>query len=165
MMRFLVLSLLMVFSCPHLLSQERAEGNPKPGPFFQSFLMNIAEDGRTTPDTFELWQITGELSGPLPTCSLDVVNFSVGDFTDVHVFPHVARSVTEVFPGVYRIELEGRANLLEMVIEFSNDGSQIVNISGSMRVGTRLQSVRVFQVDRASESRILPRLRNPSYVR
>jgi hypothetical protein len=119
--------------------------------FTGSFLMTVAEDGENTLDNFEIWEVSGNFQGHGRSCSIQAASFIVSDATRVYLWNHGAKTITEVRPGIYRIEMNGRLSSfsgLEVVIEFSRDGSRIVDISGSMRSGTKGQSVRVFHVDR-----------------
>ena len=137
----------------------------KPAPIFQSFLMNVAEDGKEQNDWFELGEISCEFARPKPTCPLRVASFIASDVTRVNLWSHTAHRVTEIRPNVFKVEMNGRLNPsagLEIIVEFDSGRTRIVEITGSMRSGSRNQSTVTFRVDRRRESRSLPPLRNPS---
>lgn len=132
----------------------------------ESFLMTVAEDGKNIPDNFEVWEISCDLGEQ--SCSIKVASFLVSDLTRVYLWNHEAKTITEVRPGIYGIEMNGRSSSfsgLEVVIEISGDGSRILDVSGSMRIGVKGQSVRVFHVDRKTQSKRIPPLNNPSWLR
>ena len=141
-------------------SPQRIESGAKP------LMMTVAEDGHVTLDNFEIWDVSCTLRKPQPSCSILAASFITSDETRVFLWQHVARKVIEVEPRIFRVEMNGRLNPfsgLDVVIEMSSDGSSIANVSGSMRSGSKGQSVSVFQVDRKSVNRRLPPLRNFSW--
>jgi hypothetical protein len=161
----LVVALLLPFSL--VTGQSSVQQRRNPGPVFQSLLMNVAEDGKETSDNFEIWEVGGHLGGPKSSCSIRVASFLLEHSTRVYLWNHEAERITEVRPGIFKVELNGRMSSfsgLEVIIEFNKDRSEIINLSGSMRSGTGGQSVRVFHVDRKTETRRLPPLRNPSWA-
>jgi hypothetical protein len=138
----------------------------KPPAILQSFLMTVAEDGKEQTDWFELWEVSGEFNGAKPFCSIQVASFSADAVTRVNLWNHTSQRVTEIRPNVFKVEMNGRVNPsggLEVIVEFNRDRTRIVEMNGSMRSGSRGQSAVVFHVDRKSETRRLPPLRNPSW--
>jgi len=141
-------------------SAQRLESRAEP------FMMTVAEDGHVTPDSFEIWDVSCTLRKAQPSCLILAASFVTDDETAVFLWQHVSRKVIEVRRGIFRVEMNGRLNPfsgLDVVIEMSSDRSRIANISGSMRSGSKGQSVVVFQVDRKSVNRRLPPLRNHSW--
>ncbi len=139
---------------------------PKPASIFQSFVMTVSEDGKEQADWFELWELTGEFGSRTPTCSIQVASFVLDDETRVHLWSHKAQRVTEARPGIFRVEMSGRLNPssdVEVIIEINEDRTRVIEMSASMRSGSRGQSVVTFRVDRNNETRKLPPLRNPSW--
>jgi len=129
--------------------------------------MNVADDGRKSKDHFEIWEVVVDFSSSKLSCTIQVASFLVSDSTRVYLWKHESQSIEEVRPGIFKVLLSGRLNPfsgLEVVVELNKGRSHIVNVSGSMRSGTRGQSVLVFQVDRETETRRLPPLRNPSWL-
>ena len=167
MKAILILVVLLLSSLDLVSGQDKSQQARHPGPVFQSFFMNVAEDSRETPDNFELWEVVGDFGGSKSSCSIQVASFLLQDSTRVYPWNHEAQRITEIRPGIFKVELNGRMNSfsgLEVIIEFNKDRSQILDVNGSMRSGTKGQSVRVFQVDRKTETRRLPPLRNPSWL-
>jgi len=76
----------------------------KPAPIFQSFLMNVAEDGKEQNDWFELGEISCEFARPKPTCPLRVASFIASDVTRVNLWSHTALRVTEIRPNVFKLK-------------------------------------------------------------
>ena len=158
--------ILLIGVWPALLIAE-AQQSSKPAPILQSFVMTVAEDGKELTDQFELWEVSGEFSGGTSSCSIRVASFIAKGVTHVFLWNHTAQRVTEIRPGIFKLEMGGRLNEfsgLEVVVEFNQDRTRIVEMSASMRSGTRGQSIVVFRVDRKSETRRLPPLRNPSWL-
>ena len=157
----------LIWSYLVLTAQTLPVQSQQPEPLFQSFLMTVAEDGKEIRDHFEIWEVSGDFSGSRPSCLIQAASFIVSDESRVNIWSHEAQRITHVRPGIFKVEMTGRLNPfsgLEVVIEFSKSRQRITNISGSMRSGTRGQSVRVFHVDRKNENRPLPPLRNPSWL-
>jgi len=149
-----------------LFAHSNAPEGQRPGPFFQSFLMRVTEDGKEINDWFEIWEVSGDFSTDKTSCSIQAAAFTLSEETRVNIWSHRARAVVEFLPRRFRIDMNGRLNPaseLQVVIEFGAGHSRIVNISGTMRSGTKGQSVLAFHVDRKSENRRVPPLRNPSW--
>lgn len=133
----------------------------------QSFMMSEIEDGKLIKDQFEIWTVTANLRGNDPHCVIQVTDF-LFDENETHAFNwlHTSKKITEILPGIFKIELNGRLNPfsgLEVVIEISSDTAKIVDMSGNMRVGSKGQSVLVFQIDRDNKNRRIPPIYNPSW--
>lgn len=133
----------------------------------QSFMMREIEDGRLVKDLFEIWTVTANLRGNNPHCVIQVTSFVVvGNMTHVFNWLHTSKKITEILPGIFKIELNGRLNPfsgLEVVIEISSDTAKITDMSGNMRVGSKGQSIGVFQIDRDNKNRRIPPIYNPSW--
>jgi hypothetical protein len=139
----------------------------KPTSIFQSFVMNVTEDGKDQSDWFELWEVSGEFVGRTTSCSIRVASFTVTDKTHVHLWNHLSQRVTEVRPGIFRVEMNGRLNAfsdLDVVVELNPDRTRVIEMSGSMRSGSRGQSVLTFRIDRNNQTRKLLPLYNPSWL-
>ena len=163
-MKTVALLLLAAWAVPLMSQSQRS--SPQPAPILQSFLMTVAEDGKEQADWFELWEVSSAFSGAKPSCSIQVASFVASDVTRVNLWSHTSQRVSEVRPNIFKVEMNGRLNPLgglEVIVEFNRDRTRIVEMNGSMRSGSRGQSVVVFRVDRKSESRRLPALRNPSW--
>jgi hypothetical protein len=148
----------------NLTGQERSV---RPSSFEQRFMMQEVEDGEQSKDSFEIWTVSGDFSRTNgSTCKIQATSLTSTD-EETHIFNwlHEGRTITEILPGIFKMGMNGRLNPfsgLEVVIEFSQDRTRIVDLSGSMRAGTRGQSVVVFQVDRDSRNRKIPPVYNPS---
>jgi hypothetical protein len=62
--------------------------------------------------------------------------------------------------------MNGRLNPfsgLEVIVEVNKNRTRIIEMTASMRSGSRGQSVVTFRIDRSNETRKLPPLRNPSW--
>lgn len=133
----------------------------------QSFMMSEIEDGRLIKDSFEIWTVAANLRGNDPHCVIQVTSFLVAE-NEALVFNwlHTSKKITEILPGIFKIELNGRLNPfsgLEVVIEISGDTAKIADMSGNMRIGSKGQSVGVFQIDRDNKNRRIPPIYNPSW--
>ena len=143
-----------------------SQQSSKPTSIFQSFVMTVSEDGKEQADWFELWEISGEFGGRTPTCSIRVASFTAQDVTRVNLWSHTAQRVTEIRPGIFRVEMNGRLNPfsgLEVIVELNRDRTRVIEMTASMRSGSRGQSVVTFRIGRNNETRKLPPLRNPSW--
>ncbi len=156
-MRKLLTSVLALFFCINIAFAESIES---------SFLMTESQDGRQTEDLFEVWSVRANLESPNPTVQIQAASFvTYKGETSLFTWLHESSSVAQVKPDVYKIELNGRLNPfsgLEVVLELSPDRKKIQTISGSMRAGTRGQSVAVFKPDHQTQNKKLL-LTNPSY--
>ena len=143
--------------------------------------MEERQDGKKSESSFELWELrcslpqtaaspTGQHTAPF--CRLFAVSIAWSEkpaTTDAtsHLFSwlHESSRVTEVQPGIYRVEMNGRLSPcsgLDLIVKLNSTRSRIVDLSGSMRAGTQCQSVSEFRPDRQSESRRIPPIWNPS---
>lgn len=156
-MKRIALSVLVILLSTQIVFAELIKG---------SFLMTEFEDGKQTEDLFEIWTIKANLSSTNPAIQIQAASF-VSHAGETRVFPwlHESTQVSQVSPGIYKAELNGRLNPfsgLEVVLELSPGGRKIQTISGSMRAGTRGQSVSVFKPDLKTPNKKI-QLVNPSY--
>ena len=90
----------------------------------------------------------------LPPLSQQLVDLGVPAIGDIK----------EIRPGVFRAECNGRLNPfsgLDVVFEVSRGG--VSTVSGSMRAGSRGQSVSIFKVDHKTQS-LKMNLLNPAWI-
>src|SRR5687767_7086124 len=89
-----------------------AQVTPAPPAVVRAFIMNVAEDGKPSHDSFEVWDINcilTEHSGQRPNCSITAVSLvDLNGETHVSTWRHDAESVREIGRGVLRVELNGR---------------------------------------------------------
>ena len=141
----------------------------KPATLDQSFMMDEVQDGKKIDDGFELWNVVGRFdkANRLSECRIKVVSLLWSENqTHAFVWVHGSQKITDVMPDTYKVEMNGRLNPfsgLDIVIEFNPDRTKIINISGSMRAGTKGQSISVFQINRNSRNRKVPPVYNPSW--
>jgi hypothetical protein len=139
------------------------------------------QDGKKIESSCELWELTCSLphtaafpkgQHTVPFCRLLAVSIGWSEEpattdTTSHLFSwlHESSRVTEVQPGIYRVEMNGRLSPcsgLDLIVKLNSTRSKIVDLTGSMRAGTQCESMSEFRPDRQSESRRIPPIWNPS---
>lgn len=166
-MKAIIVVAVYCLTSANLIGQDRSV---RPGRFGQSFMMQESQDGERVKHGFEMWTVSGEFSAARdPRCTIQVTSLHWLD-EQTHIFNwlHESSKITEIRHGIFKVETNGRLNPfsgLEVVIEFSSDRTQILDVSGSMRAGTKGQSVSIFHVDRDSWNRKVPPVYNPSRKR
>lgn len=166
--QFLILVVVMLIPSAGLKPAE----DSKPGPFAQSFLMTVSEDGKEVPNLFEKWDLFGNFTPGASECELRVASFSEvpeifggGKRTTVDVWSHSAREISEFRPGVYRVEMNGRLNPasgLQLIIGFDGEGTRVISLIGTMRAGRKGEAGLTFSINRKTAMRNLAPIRNPS---
>jgi len=147
-----------------------------PAALIGTFIMNEAEDGVEIGDSFEVWDFLcrfepmppdiEELLGP--SCSMTAVSFATrqGE-TRLSTWRHISGEVSPVATGVFRVQFDGRLGSCSGLDVFIRlDGTLptgVEAIEGSMQVGSRCQSRRVFTLDTKSRSRRVAPLHNSAY--
>jgi hypothetical protein len=137
----------------------------------KAFLMRVAEDGKPSPDYFEVWDTYCLLSASQKLagarCSITAVSFvEIKGVTHLFTWRHDSQSIQEVHPGVFRIEMNGRwsdCSGLQVIIRFDQELIVVESIEGDMRAGTQCQSRTTFSLDRARPTRAIAPLWNPAY--
>jgi hypothetical protein len=138
----------------------------------KAYVMTEAEDGKVSSDSFEVWDIFCVLrpsaSLGAPRCSITAVSLvDVGGRTHVFTWRHDSKSVREVQPGVFRIEMNGRLSEcsgLQVIMRLDPVlFASLESVEGDMRSGTRCQSRRTYSLDRTNPTRAVAPIRNPAY--
>jgi len=151
----------LVYLC---LGSQTARGS-EPVAVVGTFIMNQSEDGRPSTDSFEVWDLLCNLKAPRPgaqpSCSLNAVAFvEASGETRLFTWRHDATQVTQVAPGVYRAQLNGRlasCSGLDVVIRTNMSmPTGVETIEGDMRAGARCESRRVFQLDTKRTRMVAP---------
>jgi hypothetical protein len=126
------------------------------------------QDGKLLSNTFEIWTVSADLNSNNPTCTILVSSFTTqSGVTFVFNWAHHATKISEPKNNIFKIELTGRLNPfsgLDVMLELSEDGQSIKEITGSMRAGSRGQSISQFKIDRTNLLREVAPISNPSYV-
>ncbi|HEY2930772.1 MAG TPA: hypothetical protein VGK99_03430 [Acidobacteriota bacterium] len=91
-------AVMLILAVSPLLLIGESQQSSKPTSILQSFVMTVSEDGKEQADWFELWELSGEFGGRMPTCSIQVASFTAQDVTRVYLWSHTAQRVTEVRP-------------------------------------------------------------------
>jgi len=137
----------------------------------KAFIMTEGEDGKLFSDSFEVWDTFRELR-PSPAlgvarCSITAVSLAeTGGRTHLFTWRHDSKSIREVQPGVFRIEMNGRlsdCSGLQVIMRLDKELATVESIDGDMRAGTQCQSRRTFSLDRTRPHRAIAPIWNPAY--
>jgi hypothetical protein len=135
----------------------------------QSFVMNVAENGKPQTDYFEVWDTTCVLRSEVParpSCAINSVSLVENERrTHVHTWRHDADAISEVAPGVFRVEMNGRSSDcsgLQVIVRVDGAG-RVSSIEGEIRVGSQCQSRRTMSLDTASPTRAIAPIWNSAF--
>jgi hypothetical protein len=136
----------------------------------KAFIMTEAEDGRLIRDSFEVWDTFCVLRSSSPAgsarCSITAISLAeFGGQTHAFTWRHDSQSVSEIQPGIFRIEMNGRLSLcsgLRVIMRVDKD-SRVEHIEGDMRGGTQCQSIHTYSLDTTTPTRPLSPLWNAAY--
>jgi hypothetical protein len=135
------------------------------------FVMNPSEDGKPLGTAFEVWDTVCMLrKSPTvekPSCSITAVSLvEMLGKTHVYTWRHDSTAVIEVRPSVFRVELNGRESTcsgLEVFVTLDAKTGALRDMTGSLRAGTKCQSVDAYGLDTKAASRPVAPVWNPTY--
>ena len=125
------------------------------------------EDGRKLEHTFEFWDLSCEVPLSKASCLLKVTSFAwVNSTTHIFQWVHASTGVAEIKPGVFKIEMTGRLSPcsgLELIARLDENRRVFIELHGSMRAGTKCQSIIQLKPDFENFGREIPPIWNPLY--